>query len=114
MSEEKAVDPYYILASPAANQLARVLKHDDTFAILDPKGDIDGAGLQPQGLYHRGTRYLSRLVLRIQGYSPLLLSSSVVENNALLAVDLSNPDIYEDRDLRISRGTLHVFRSMFP
>jgi len=113
MSEEKAVDPYYILASPAANQLARVLKHDDTFAILDPKGDIDGAGLQPQGLYHRGTRYLSRLVLRIQGYSPLLLSSSVVENNALLAVDLSNPDIYEDRDLRISRGTLHVFRSMF-
>src|SRR5216683_648672 len=113
MSEEKTVDPYYILASPAANQLARVLKHDDTFAILDPKGDIDGAGLQPQGLYHRGTRYLSRLVLRIQGYSPLLLSSSVVENNALLAVDLSNPDIYEDRDLRISRGTLHVFRSMF-
>jgi glycogen debranching enzyme len=106
-------DPYYILASSAANQLARVLKQGDTFAIFDPQGDLDGAGLLPQGVYHRGTRYLSRLLLRLQGQRPLLLSSTIVENNALLAVDLSNPDIYVGRDLRIPRGALHVFRSTF-
>ncbi len=108
-----SVDPYYILASSSASQLGRVLKHGDTFAIFDSQGDIDGAGLQPQGLYHRGTRFLSRLVLRVEGYRPLLLSSSIVQNNALLAVDLSNPDIYEDRQLRIAHGTVHIFRSTF-
>ena len=113
MSEEMPVDQYYILASTSANQLARVLSYGDTFAIFDAQGDMDGAGLQPQGLYHRGTRYLSRLSLRVQGYRPLLLSSSIVENNALLVVDLSNPDIYEGRELRIPRGTLHIFRSTF-
>jgi glycogen debranching enzyme len=112
MSEEIPIDPYYILASRSAN-LARVLKYGDTFAIFDSQGDMDGAGLQPQGIYHRGTRFLSRLVLRIQGYRPLLLSSTIVEDNALLAVDLSNPDIYVERELRIPRGTVHIFRSTF-
>src|SRR6516165_4191143 len=113
MSEEMPVDQYYILASSSANQLARVLSDGDTFAVFDAHGDMDGAGLLPQGLYHRGARYLSRLSLRLQGYRPLLLSSTIVENNALLVVDLSNPDIYEGRELRIPRGTLHIFRSTF-
>ncbi|HME91934.1 MAG TPA: glycogen debranching N-terminal domain-containing protein, partial [Myxococcaceae bacterium] len=107
-------DPYYILATSApSDQRARVLKHGDTFAIFDSQGDIQAVGLQQQGLFYEGTRFLSKLVLRIEGYRPLLLSSSIVEDNALLAVDLTNPDIYSERRLLVPRGALHFFRSKF-
>jgi glycogen debranching enzyme len=109
-----SVDPYYILATSApSDQRGRVLKHGDTFAIYDTQGDIYSVGLQQQGLFNEGTRFLSRLVLRIEGYRPLLLSSSIVEGNALLAVDLTNPDVYVDRRLLVPRGALHIFRSKF-
>src|ERR671919_2530562 len=84
-------DQYYILAtSPLADDRTRVLKHGETFAVFDRYGDIQPIGLGEQGLYHEGTRFLSRLVLRVGRRRPLLLSSTVKEDNALLAVDLTN------------------------
>lgn len=43
----------------------------------------------------------------------MLLSSTVKEDNALLAVDLTNPDLYRDGRIAIPRGSVHVFRSRF-
>jgi glycogen debranching enzyme len=107
-------DQYYILAtSPLADDRTRVLKHGETFAVFDRYGDIQAVGLGEQGLYHEGTRFLSRFVLRLGRNRPLLLSSTVNDNNALLAVDLTNPDFAIDGQVTVPRGTLHILRSKF-
>jgi glycogen debranching enzyme len=107
-------DQYYILATAAqADARVRVLKSGDTFALLDQQGNIRSYGLHEQGIYHGGTRFLSNLVLRTGRFRPLLLSSTVVADNTLLAVDLTNTDVEEDGNVVIPRGTLHIFRSKF-
>jgi hypothetical protein len=71
----------------------RILKHGDTFAVLNHFGDIAGGPGSPDGLYHEDTRCLSELELYLNGERPLLLSANPGEDNALLTVDLANPDI---------------------
>ena len=81
---------YYILAtSSRTDDRTRVLKHGETFAVFDRFGDVQPVSLGEQGLYHNGTRYLSRLELRIGGRRPLLLSSTGKKENDLLTVDPS-------------------------
>jgi glycogen debranching enzyme len=107
-------DPFYILAtSPLADESTRVLKEGDTFGVFDHYGDIKPAGMGEEGLYHEGTRFVSCLLLRLGNDRPLFLSSTVKEENDLLAIDLTNPDVYVDGRLAIPRGTLHIFRSKF-
>src|SRR5689334_16839348 len=102
-------DQFYILStSSMADDRTRVLKQDDMFAVFDRHGDIRPVGQGVQGLYHEGTRYLSRLELRLGKDRPMLLSSTVRDDNGLLAVDLANPDA-----VAVPRGTLHISRIMF-
>ena len=84
-------EQFYIQAtSSRADDRTRVLKHDETFAVFDRFGDVQPVGLGEQGVYHDGTRFLSRLELRLGGRRPLLLSSTVKKENDLLTVDLTN------------------------
>jgi glycogen debranching enzyme len=102
---------HYILAtSPRSDDRPYVLKHAETFAVLNHFGDIRPAGPGDEGLYHEGTRFLNRLTLQINGCLPLLLSSSVQENGAPLAVDLTNPDISSDWSI-LPRDNLHLLRT---
>src|ERR1051326_4968491 len=110
----KVEDQYYILATGAvADERVRVLKHGETFAVFDRYGDSRPVGLGEEGVYHEGTRYLSRLELRLGRTRPLLLSSTVRDDNTLLAVDLTNPDIKVGDHVVVPRGTVHIFRSKF-
>ncbi len=107
-------DPYYILAAaPSADERSRVLKHGDTFAVFDHYGDIKPVGLREQGLYHEGTRFLSCHLLSLGAARPLFLSSTIKEDNDLLIVDLTNPDLPGGSDQTIPRGTLHILRTKF-
>jgi glycogen debranching enzyme len=90
-----------------------VLKHDDTFAVFDPFGDIQPGGMGQQGLYHQGTRYLSKCILHLGAGRPLLLSSTVRRDNVLFGGDLTNPDVYSKGEVRLPRGTLHLYRTKF-
>ena len=92
----------------------RTLKHGDTFAVFDHNGDaLSGPG-SPEGLFHRDTRHLSHLYLTIEGARPLLLSSTLRDDNATLTCDLTNPDIYDSNGrLRLSHDLVHVRRSRF-
>ncbi|MFZ5817316.1 MAG: glycogen debranching N-terminal domain-containing protein [Bacillota bacterium] len=56
-----------------------VIKEGDLFLVCGPSGDLAG-GSAADGLFHRDTRYLSRLQLRVAGRSPRLLSGSASEN----------------------------------
>lgn len=110
----KVEDRYYILAtSSLADDRTRVLKNAESFGVFDRFGDIQAVGLGEQGLFHMGTRHLSRSVLRLAGLRPLLLSSTIKEDNALFTVDLTNTDFSEDGVVSVARGTLHVFRTKF-
>jgi glycogen debranching enzyme len=111
---EKGDEQYHIVAtSSRADERALVLKHGDTFAVFDHYGDAVPLGLGEQGLYHDGTRHLSRLEVRLDRRRPLLLSSTVKEDNELLTVDLTNPDLVIGPNVRIARDTLHLLRSKF-
>lgn len=106
-------DRFYILAtSGRVDDRTRVLKQGDTFAILNRFGDMDALVTGEFGLYHRDTRYLSELVLRVGGRRPLLLGSMIQDDNALLAVDLMNPDLRDEVDAFLPRGLVHLFRAV--
>lgn len=105
-------DSYYILAtSSLADDRTQVLKRGDVFGVFDRYGDIQPVGLGEQGLYYEGTRFISRLELRVERQRPLLLSSSITKDNAMFAVDLANPDLRLDNTIMIVRGSIHIFRS---
>src|SRR5262245_2034440 len=84
---------------PAAASLQerrpRPLKHGDSFGVFDPNGDAVAGPGSPEGLYHRDTRHLSHFLVTLDGQRPMLLSSTVRDDNAILICDLTNPDIYD-------------------
>ena len=105
---------FYIRASSSlADDRTRVLMAGDTFAVFDRSGDIQPVGFGQQGIFHKETRHLSRLELDICGVRPLLLSSTIREDNVLFAVDLTNPDITLPSGELLPRGTLHIYRTKF-
>jgi glycogen debranching enzyme len=107
-------EQFYILASsdlPPERDL--VLKHEDTFALFDRFGDVDSDSRTGEGLYHAGTRFLSRLKLKFANGRPLLLSSTVRRDNVLLVADLTNPDVYFEGRIFLHRGALHIYRAQF-
>ena len=83
------------------------------FAVFDIHGDINPVGPGEGGLYHEGTRFLSRLVFQLGKTRPVLLSSAVREDNALLTVDLTNPDSRVGDTVVSPQGTLHFQRTRF-
>jgi glycogen debranching enzyme len=107
-------DPCRIAASSSlTDDPIEVLKQGDTFGLFDQYGDIHSLRSGSQGLYHEGTRFLSRFELTINGERPLLLSSTVKEDNVLLNVDLTTPDMTHLGQVEIPRGALHLSRSRF-
>ncbi len=109
-----APQPFYIKAtSPPEEGGTRVLKQGETFAVFDRHGDIRPGPGGKEGLYHEGTRYLSGLLLSLGDERPLLLSSTVRQDNELLAVDLTNLDVTWGGQVVIPRGSLHVSRTKF-
>ena len=108
------ISTFYIQATESIQQRwPRTLKQGDTFALFDALGDVIDPGMTPGGVFHNDTRYLSGMQLLIDGQRPLLLSSSVENDNVILTVDLTNPDIYQGNAIVLPRETLHVRRSKF-
>jgi glycogen debranching enzyme len=106
-------DPFYIPATALTSRPRRILKHGDSFIVLDSHGDIGASAGGTDGLFHCDTRFLSNLELRLQGMAPLLLGSSIRDDNSVFSVDLTNPDIYENDRIVLERDTLHVVRTTF-
>ncbi|HEX6465572.1 MAG TPA: amylo-alpha-1,6-glucosidase [Vicinamibacterales bacterium] len=108
-------DQFYILATASrTSERTAALQHDDTFAVFDLLGDVGAVRSGEQGLYHEGTRYLSRFRLRLNRQRPLLLSAHVKEDNELFSADLTNPDLPLDGHKHVlMRDVVHLFRSRF-
>jgi glycogen debranching enzyme len=105
---EEAGHHHILAASSPADERTRVLKNGDTFAVFDHYGDIKPGGLGEEGLYHEGTRFLSCLLLDLEGRRPFFLNSTIRDENDQLAVALTNPDLLQDDQLKLSLGALQL------
>jgi glycogen debranching enzyme len=112
---DDGADSHSITAGISLQEMRpRVLKGDDTFAVLDHSGDAHAVPGGPEGLYHRDTRHLSRLELTVSGRKPLLLSSAVSDDGAMLTCDLTNPDLPATAGRRaVEKDLVHLRRSTF-
>ncbi|MBV8201675.1 MAG: hypothetical protein JOZ15_13720, partial [Acidobacteria bacterium] len=61
-SPEPVHEKYYIVATAArgGDERTRVLKEGESFGVFDRSGTIPAGGKGELGLFHEGTRYLSR------------------------------------------------------
>ena len=110
----RVADEYYVRASSAlVDDRTRVLKCGDTFAVLNRYGDIEDLGFSQFGLFHAESRHLSRFTMRLNQQQPLLLGSTVREDNAFLSIDITNVDTALNTEDSLPRGTVHIFRSQF-
>lgn len=105
--------PFYIPAVGSTARPRRTLKANDTFAVVDSHGDIGASAGDPDGIFNNDTRYLSRLELTIDDLEPLLLGSNVRDDNTMLTVDLTNPDVYVRDRLVLPKDTVHIVRTSF-
>jgi glycogen debranching enzyme len=100
-----------VRASPVRPRHA--MKHGDSFLVLDIHGDIGASVGGSDGLFHSDTRYLSHLELLINGLQPLLLGSNLSNDNCVLTVDLTNPDMFDGDRIILRKSLLHVSRTIF-
>jgi glycogen debranching enzyme len=128
---QPVVDQYYVLAtSVPADREPRVLKQGETFAVFDAHGDINylshqyagamfnsggeiptSGELPEAGVFHRGTRYLSYLEFDLHAdRRPLLLNSTLRDDNGLLKVDLTNTDLELPDVGFVKKGTICLHR----
>src|SRR5436190_1975607 len=91
----------------------RILKHGETFGVLNQFGDMVGDPGSPDGLYHQDTRFLSQLELRLNGDRPLLLSSNPAEDGSVLPVDLANTDTIAADGSELHRELIYLNRRQF-
>jgi glycogen debranching enzyme len=105
---------YYVRAkSSLADTRTNVLMAGDIFAVFDRQGNFRTTGSTQQGLFYKESRHLSRWVLRLAQDYFLLLSSNVRADNALLSVDLTNPEMRLGEQGTLRPSVLHVCRSLF-
>ena len=103
------VTPFYIPAEETVTtERPHVLKFEEEFVILDSFGNMDADRTGSEGLFYEDTRYLSRLLLKIAGMRPLLLSSALSEDNVFVMADLTNPDLMRGGKLVLAKNAVHV------
>lgn len=104
-------EQYYLLASALAQRRPQILlNHAESFAIFDLAGDIPLAHRDAYGLFHRGTRFLHRYELRLNGKLPLLLNSTTALQGSAVVTHLSNADELHDGEIRLLRDTVAIQR----
>jgi glycogen debranching enzyme len=99
---------HVITTSNLVDERTLVLKHGDSFAVFDHHGSIKPGGLGEEGLYHEGTRFLSRLQITLEDQELIFLGSSVPSGTGQLAIVLTNPDFAEGNTFRLPFGVLNI------
>ncbi len=97
---------------PPSSQVSYSLKDGDSFLVCDALGDIHGED-QADGLFHDGTRVLSRLKLSLDGSTPTLLSSALSQDKVVFSAHLTNRPLPPIGDSPAAQGMIHIERSRF-
>jgi glycogen debranching enzyme len=107
---ESPPESAFTITATQPSRPPRALKYGDTFVVLDSRGNIGGAS---GGLFHRDTRHLSRLELRVNNGPPLLLGSNLRDDNSAFFVDLTNPDLMDGQHIVMEKDRVHILRTIF-
>jgi glycogen debranching enzyme len=110
---EAEQSPFYIASAAGPSRPRCILKQNDCFAVLDNHGAIGCASDEAGGLFYNDTRHLSRLAVLINGKEPLLLGSTLRDDNLNLRADLTNPDVLADDDIELLKDTVHIGRTIY-
>lgn len=89
-----------------------VIKENDLFLMTDRNGDIREGDASGKGLYTNDTRFLSKMEIRINGQSPVLLSSAA-EENYISTIRLTNPHMENNGELILWRESVEIERKRF-
>lgn len=111
--EENPETPFYIPGTGSSTRPRRTLKQGDCFGILDSHADMGASPGGPDGIFYCDTRHLSQLEFLLNDAQPLLLGSTVRDDNSFLTVDLTNPDFFLGDKLVQEKDMLHVVRTTF-
>jgi glycogen debranching enzyme len=102
--------------APALGGPLLVLKHDDLFAVFDTRGDFYGdlhavgPSMGADGLFQDDTRILSKLILRVQGKVPELLSGEIGRDNVVFTAHLINSAFRDRNNMLIPRAQIYLLR----
>ena len=86
------------------------LKEGDSFLVCDAQGDIYG---DSDGLFHEGTRTLSRLRHCLDGDQPTLLSAAIAQDKVVFTSHLTNQPLPPIGGNPAAQGVIHIERSRF-
>jgi glycogen debranching enzyme len=106
-------EQFAVAGTASTTRPRRTLKHGDSFILVDSHGDIGVVPDGTDGLFHNDTRFLSLLALTLEGAQPLLLGSNLNDDNSMLTVDLTNPDMSRGGHRVLPKDTVHIVRSIF-
>ncbi len=98
----------YVMSAGRTSRLA--VKEGDLLLYSDDLGQVPGAENSALGLYHRDTRYLSRLELFVAGRQPVLLSAGA-EPGYAATVELTNLEARTADGHALPQASIHVRRT---
>ena len=98
-----SADTTFTITATQPSRPPRTLKYGDTFVVLDSRGDIGKSAEGAGGLFHDDTRHLSCLELLVNNRQPLLLGSTLRDDNSAFIVDLTNPDIMDGQHIMLEK-----------
>ena len=115
---EAAPEAAFTITATQPARPPRTLKYGDTFLVLDSRGDIRNDADATEtggsaGLFHSDTRHLSRLQLLVNGAPPLLLGSTLRDDNSAYFIDLTNPDLLDGQRIVLEKDRVHILRTIF-
>jgi glycogen debranching enzyme len=113
-TEAHGEPPYAVGSSLSLQERQyRTLKNADMFGVFDLSGNIQPYEGGTEGLYNRDTRHLSVFDLTIGGGRPVLLSSTLRDDNGALICDLANPDLMLGDKVVVEHSVIHIRRTRF-
>jgi glycogen debranching enzyme len=116
-AERKADENDALVFSPSSSLSELrplVLKHGDAFGVFDTKGDAFASLGGTQGVYYCDTRHLSHFSITLNDRRPMVLSSTLRDDNATLTCDLANPGMFDDDDRGVvEHNLIHIRRTRF-
>jgi glycogen debranching enzyme len=114
-TEQKTSDSntFAVSASTSLSDLKPlVLKHGNAFGVFDSKGDAVSSSGGTEGVYYCDTRHLSHLVITLNDRRPIVLSSTLRDDNTTLTCDLANPRLTDGKSL-VDHDLIHIRRTRF-
>lgn len=111
--QSASAEASFAIIATQSSRPPRTLKCGDTFVVFDSRGDIGMSYQGAGGLFHQDTRHLSHLELLVNDQPPLLLGSTLRDDNSAFIVDLSNPDLMDGQRIALEKDRVHILRTMF-